>query len=161
MPEGWSDWHAWIGGDPTINDNGDLTCTANNQSGNCPRDTLQPTATDYHQTDVSKHKAKAFVNDHAGQGNPFFLYLADHVPHNENPPADRHAGSHEGATLPSLLTTTKATSPTTPATSVGTTLCPTSKAIVVPPTTPPIAAAETPRNTCSTTGEAGWRAWSR
>ncbi len=100
VPEGWSDWHAWVGGGLTMNDNGVLTCTADNQPGNCPDGTSQPTATDYHQTDVLKSKAKAFVKDHAGQGNPFFLYIADRVPHNENPPADRHVGSHEDAALP-------------------------------------------------------------
>ena len=100
VPEGWSDWRAWLGGGPTMNDNGDLTCTADNQPDNCLDGTLQPTATDYHQTDVLKRKAKAFLNNHTGQGNPFFLYIADRIPHNENPPADRHAGSHEGAALP-------------------------------------------------------------
>ncbi|HLL87596.1 MAG TPA: hypothetical protein VK387_09845 [Thermoleophilaceae bacterium] len=36
-------------------------------------------------------RADRFIEARKGPGKPFFLYVADYIPHNEHPPADRHA----------------------------------------------------------------------
>jgi N-acetylglucosamine-6-sulfatase len=53
--------------------------------------------TDY-VTDVMREKAKAFITESVGLGQPFFLYLAFKAPHLPQIPAPRHDGKFQGIT---------------------------------------------------------------
>lgn len=93
VPLGWSDWHAWTSGG--TNDNGVFRCT-----GRFGCSAREHTANGRHPTDRLAVKATRLVEAHRGAGRPFFLTLADKVPHRETQPADRHAHSHDGARAP-------------------------------------------------------------
>jgi N-acetylglucosamine-6-sulfatase len=87
VPPGWDEWASPVGGSPyaayrfTLNENGQTVKYAS-------------TAGDY-MTDVLARKATAFVRNAAsaaGNGQPFFLFLATFAPHKPSTPAKRHAG---------------------------------------------------------------------
>ena len=77
VPPGWTDWRVGA------NVNGVLV----------PRG-------DDHPTDRLKRNATEFVRERAGREEPYFLYLADQIPHRESPPAARYEHAHDGAPLP-------------------------------------------------------------
>jgi N-acetylglucosamine-6-sulfatase len=91
VPRGWSDWHGLAANG--INDNGRLSCV-----GNCS--SVEPTRDGAHQTDVLRRRTIRFLTAQGRSRRPFFLYVADEIPHGEHPPADRYAHSHDGASPP-------------------------------------------------------------
>lgn len=84
VPPGWDEWASPVGGSPyaayrfTLNENGRTVKYGS-------------TAADY-MTDVLAGKATAFVRSAAGNGQPFFLFLATFAPHKPSAPAKRHTG---------------------------------------------------------------------
>jgi N-acetylglucosamine-6-sulfatase len=90
VPPGWDEWHAMIGQGYygySMVDNGTITTY-----GTAPSD---------YSTDVLAAKAVDFIASAAGQ--PFFLYVAFHAPHQEKNfdpiPAPRHEHMYDGIAL--------------------------------------------------------------
>jgi arylsulfatase A-like enzyme len=92
IPPGWNEWYSLTGGakyfDYRLNENGSLVAY-----GSEPKDYL---------TDVLSRKAKNFVRRRAaaGDGRPFFMYLAPYAPHGPATPAPRHADAFPNAQAP-------------------------------------------------------------
>ena len=85
----------YLNGYGDSDDNGVFRCT-----GRFGCSAREHTANGRHPTDRLAVKATRLVEAHRGAGRPFFLTLADKVPHRESQPADRHAHSHDGARAP-------------------------------------------------------------
>lgn len=85
----------YLNGYGDSDDNGVFRCT-----GRFGCSAREHTANGRHPTDRLAVKATRLVEAHRGAGRPFFLMLADKVPHRESQPADRHAHSHDGARAP-------------------------------------------------------------
>jgi N-acetylglucosamine-6-sulfatase len=95
VPPGWDEWASPVAGSAyaayrfTLNENGKTV-----KYGSKPED---------YMTDVLAGKATAFVRGAAapaGNGKPFFLYLATYAPHKPATPAKRHAGLFPGLKAP-------------------------------------------------------------
>jgi len=95
VPPGWDEWASPVAGSAyaayrfTLNENGKTV-----KYGSRPED---------YMTDVLAGKATAFVRGAAGpagNGKPFFLYLATYAPHKPATPAKRHAGLFPGLKAP-------------------------------------------------------------
>ena len=95
VPPGWDRWHGWVKSgqyvDYTLNENGRLV-----DYGGGPND---------YQTDVLSRKARAFIEQSADAGAPFFAYIAPPAPHEPAIAAPRHEGRfdrHEAPRPPSF-----------------------------------------------------------
>ncbi len=92
VPPGWDEFASPAVGDAygefnySLNENGTLV-----PYGGAPAD---------YMTDVLAAKARSFVTDAAGSGQPFFLYLAVYAPHKPSTPAPRHASLFPGLKAP-------------------------------------------------------------
>ncbi len=90
MPLGWGQWLAELGGggyyDYQMNENEGVFSYGSDEQ-------------DYY-TDVLADKAKDYVQDAAGDSNPFFVYLAPLTPHDPFVPAPRHEDAHEDLEAP-------------------------------------------------------------
>jgi arylsulfatase A-like enzyme len=92
IPPGWTDWYSPAAGNPyseynyTLNENGTLT-----RHGRTPADYL---------VDVLSARADDVVRRAAGEGAPFFLYVAPYAPHQPATPAPRYEDAFPGATAP-------------------------------------------------------------
>lgn len=92
VPPGWDDWASPSGGNPYAEYNYQL-----NENGRIHHYGVQPA--DY-LVDVLAKKSNAFIEQHAGKRQPFFLYVAPYVPHQPATPAQRHATAFPGVRAP-------------------------------------------------------------
>src|SRR5262249_30191792 len=86
LPPGWSEWDGMKNVayyNYTIVEPDGMGGYVENAYGNLPAD---------YSTDVLREKAKAFITQSVGLGEPFFLYLALKAPHLPQIPAPRHEG---------------------------------------------------------------------
>jgi N-acetylglucosamine-6-sulfatase len=91
VPPGWDEWYAWEGmytGTDTsykINENGTIVTYQRSQ---------------IHDTDLHAQTAENFIRNSAGDGTPFFMYLAPNAPHAPAYFAPRHASKFTNTALP-------------------------------------------------------------
>ena len=91
VPPGWDKWYAWEGmyaGHDTsyqINENGSIVTYQRSQ---------------IHDTDLHAQTAENFIRRTAGDGSPFFMYLAPNAPHHPSYYAPRHASMFSSTALP-------------------------------------------------------------
>jgi N-acetylglucosamine-6-sulfatase len=91
VPPGWDEWYAWEGmytGTDTsykINENGQIVTYQRSQM---------------HDTDLHARTAENFIRRTAGDGAPFFMYLAPNAPHAPAYYASRHANMFSSTPLP-------------------------------------------------------------
>lgn len=93
IPPGWTDWQGWLSNEYynySVNDNGTKVFY-----GSDPDD---------YQTDVLADRAIESIEESAAAGDPFFLYVSAHAPHNETgavpPAAPRDEGTFATEPLP-------------------------------------------------------------
>lgn len=90
VPPGWDEWYANFGDpgyyDYQLNKNGQVV-----SYGSAPED---------YKTDVLARKADDYVRRSAGDGQPFFVYLAPTAPHEPAIPAPRHEDTFPDAQAP-------------------------------------------------------------
>jgi arylsulfatase A-like enzyme len=90
VPPGWSEWRGMKNVaffDYVMIEPDGLGGYVENAYGNADAD---------YSTDVLREKAKTFISDAVGAGDPFFLYLAFKAPHLPQIPAPRHDGLFAG-----------------------------------------------------------------
>jgi N-acetylglucosamine-6-sulfatase len=89
VPPGWDKWYAWEGmyGGTSykINENGNIATYQRSQ---------------IHDTDLHAKTAIDFIRNTAGDGTPFFMYLAPNAPHHPAYFAPRHASMFTTTPLP-------------------------------------------------------------
>lgn len=80
VPPGWDRWYAWAGKGKydrfRLSDNG--------------RPVVFDASSGAYETDELGRLANGFIREAAAAGDPFFLYLAPHAPHEPATPAERH-----------------------------------------------------------------------
>jgi N-acetylglucosamine-6-sulfatase len=90
VPPGWDEWYAWEGAYPSattydINENGHI---------------VRYNRSDIHDTDLHAQTAEDFIRRTAGDGSPFFMYLAPNAPHHPSYYASEHASMFSSTALP-------------------------------------------------------------
>jgi N-acetylglucosamine-6-sulfatase len=90
IPPGWDEWNVYVGEGKyfswVLSEQGKWV-----EYGNEPAD---------YETDVLARKATAFIEESTASGEPFFLYLAPHPPHDPSIAAPRHEGMFPDAQAP-------------------------------------------------------------
>lgn len=93
IPPGWTDWQGMLNNKYygfSVNDNGTKIIYGTDPSE--------------YQTDVLTESALTSIDESVAQGDPFFLWVSTHAPHNEAgelpPPAPRHEGAFADEPLP-------------------------------------------------------------
>ncbi|KAI5634206.1 sulfatase domain-containing protein [Phthorimaea operculella] len=85
VPPGWTEWHGLVGNsvyyDYTISNNG-----------------VPTHSDDLYLTDVIRHTAISFIDNHTDSGPPFLMVLAPPAPHQPFTPAPRHKGTYSNVT---------------------------------------------------------------
>jgi arylsulfatase A-like enzyme len=90
VPPGWDEWYAWEGtyySNDTYDINEDSKIVTYSRS-------------EWHDTDLHAQVAEDFMRRTAGDGTPFFMYLAPNAPHAPAYYAPRHAGMFSSERLP-------------------------------------------------------------
>ncbi len=93
VPSGWDRWFGWLGNyyspeEYRLNENGRIAAYQ--------RDRI-------HDTDLLRNRSVRFVEDHANDTDPFFMYLAPNAPHKPAYVAKRYEDSFSDEPLPQPL----------------------------------------------------------
>ncbi|MDP8928434.1 MAG: sulfatase-like hydrolase/transferase [Actinomycetota bacterium] len=94
VPPGWDQWYGWMGFYDIRRNQDDFYLINNN--GQELR--FDPELT--HDTDLFAQQANAYIEQAAGQPEPFFMYLSLNAPHAPAPPAERYQDEFPSAIYP-------------------------------------------------------------